>query len=109
MRKRLEETTRIPLGFQGMTSLPNRHKNCAHLPKNKPFLQLNCFQGLFLVSKEKRTLPKHMATVPRFIQSLLPEQSCFSYLSEEKIIFPQQIGAGILTCFPFDIRHFISF
>jgi hypothetical protein len=61
---------KCPHSFQGMPIAPNKHKKCTCMPANNPYLQLNCFQGFFTVSKEKKTLPKCMVTVLWFSVAL---------------------------------------
>ena len=96
---------KCPHSFQGMPIAPNKHKKCTCMPANNPYLQLNCFQGFFTVSKEKKTLPKCMVTVLWFSVALplawgskalwVPTPPRFTIL-----------GAGILTCTPFDRRRY---
>ena len=66
-KKKIKECIRRPRGFQGMPSTPNKHRKCACMPQKSPHLQLNCFRGFPYVSKEKRTLPECMFTVPQFL------------------------------------------
>jgi len=92
---------------------PNKHRKCACMPKKILYLQLNCFQRIFLVSKEKRTLPKCMVTVLWLVIFVLffasprkKRKRKKNFLTSSFLFSPSlQPDAGILTCIPFNRRN----